>query len=1052
MRRLQALVAVILLACTQGMAQPVVTVTGRVTDEKGAAIAGATITEKGTRNASTTADNGSWSIRVKPKALLVISYVGYVSAEISAKEGLVISLNPDTKSLSDVVVTGVGVATSKKKVPIDVATVSARDFAPSATTSIEQALDGQIAGAHIQQTSGTPGAPFNITLRGINSLDGTNPLIMVDGVQMNDLTALDPANVDHIEVVKGAAGGMLYGAQGANGVIQVFTKKGILNTRPAVTFNSKVSVDNILKGKHPLMTTHHYFITDASNNITDQNGIPIAMDATGQWSNPQTPNLAANPDLETSKTYNIPIYNHIKQSYQQALTFNNSVSVTGGGNSTDYALTGTQLNQQDVFGNSFSRSNISLNLGIQPFKGFTIRSISQAIIGYDNLLNNDRFSVLLSYPFVNFKWKDSTGHFPFKTNAASNALNPLSENQWHKQDFQRLQLFQDFDFNYKFPRFVELDIKYGLDYTNVNGTDYFMNQSAAVQTDAFWGPDRLGNLLKNFTNTFQQNGLFSAFFRTDFEKDFHSNLPIHTTTQFAYDYRKDVETQYYTQGTQLPIYPPATINSANIKSTGEGNGELGNAQQDLNQSVITFGFLINQTIDYGNLFGISGGVRSDYGSAFGAAYKPFTFPRGTVYFRPSELLKNTSWLTDWKVRAAYGEAGIQPMAYDRQTTLTQTTLGSGSALSLANQATNDTLRLAVSKELEVGTDFTVAPFQGDWLHRITVSGTYWHRTTSDIYQQANVAPSTGYASRLNNLSTISSNGVDLSLDATVFSSSNIIWNLATRWGFARSIVTKIANGQDIINGEFAVKQGKELGLFYGQTPLHSISQLMADGKTPYIPAAQQQYYVVASSGYVVDTRTNAPFLTASNDLSVLGHAYPNFTSSLINSVTLFKTLTISFQFDWVHGNSIYNLTKQWLYTPAGGAGGSGANSVDYDKNVTIGSKTGNYVNYYQTLYNLVKPTSTFVENGSYIRLRDLSVSYDLTNLIHTNAIKRLTITASGRNLLTFTKYDGLDPENTGAYDTQGNDLSKSRTGAFSGVDYFGSPNLRSYMFSLHVGF
>ena len=101
---------------------------------------------------------------------------------------------------------------------------------------------------------------------------------------------------------------------------------------------------------------------------------------------------------------------------------------------------------------------------------------------------------------------------------------------------------------------------------------------------------------------------------------------------------------------------------------------------------------------------------------------------------------------------------------------------------------------------------------------------------------------------------------------------------------------------------------------------------MADGKTPYISAANQQYYVVASSGYVVDTRTNAPFLTSSNDLSVLGHAYPNFTSSLINSVTLFKTLTISFQFDWVHGNSIYNLTKQWLYTPAGGAGGSGANS------------------------------------------------------------------------------------------------------------------------------
>jgi hypothetical protein len=193
--------------------------------------------------------------------------------------------------------------------------------------------------------------------------------------------------------------------------------------------------------------------------------------------------------------------------------------------------------------------------------------------------------------------------------------------------------------------------------------------------------------------------------------------------------------------------------------------------------------------------------------------------------------------------------------------------------------------------------------------------------------------------------------------------------------------------------------------------------------------------------------------TAANDLSVDGHAYPDFTSSLTNRVTLFKTFTVSFQFDWIHGNSIYDITKQWLYTPVGGSGGMGANSKDFDKNVTIAGKTGSFVNYYQSLYNLVNPSSPFVENGSYIRLRDLSLIYDLSRFVTgSHAIKRLTVTASGRNLLTFTKYSGLDPENTGAYGSQGNDLSTSRTGAFSGVDYFGTPNLRSYQFSLNVGF
>src|SRR6185437_7888132 len=146
--------------------------------------------------------------------------------------GLTIALAPDVKSLSDVVVTGVGVATNRKKVPIDVASITSKDFAPSVTTNVQQALDGQIAGASVQQTSGTPGAGFNIILRAVNSLDNTNPLILVDGVQMNqshNINYIDPSIVDHIETVKGPAGAMLYGAQGANGVIQIFTKKGTLN-------------------------------------------------------------------------------------------------------------------------------------------------------------------------------------------------------------------------------------------------------------------------------------------------------------------------------------------------------------------------------------------------------------------------------------------------------------------------------------------------------------------------------------------------------------------------------------------------------------------------------------------------------------------------------------------------------------------------------------------------------------------------------------------------------------------------------------------------------
>lgn len=1042
MRRPLLTVLVILFAWLQGMAQTPITVTGKVTDEKGAAIAGATVIEKGTHNATTTADDGSFTLRARLRARLVISYVGYEPYEIDAKEGLKIQLIPNSQALSDVVVTGVGVATSKKKVPIDVATVSSKDFAPSATTNVQQALDGQIAGANIQQTSGTPGAGFNITLRGINSLDGTNPLIMVDGVEMDNLNNIDPSIVDHIEVVKGAAGGMLYGAQGANGVIQIFTKKGSLNGKFNVTFNSKVSIDHILTGPHNILSNLHHYVTDANGNILDGSGNPIVMDATGIWSDPAVPDPTVSPDLQNNLKFNLPTYDHLKQGFRQALTFTNSVGITGGTGNADYAVTASQLNQQDVLSNQFSRSNVSVNLGLHPWKGFTFRTITQGIVGYENLLAGNRFNMLTAYPFVNFDWKDSTGHYPFKTNISSGGYNTLSENQWHNVNNQSLEIFQDFDFNYKFPKFVELDIKYGLDYSNIDGDNYWKNQSAVLQQNVYWGPSRNGAIINSYTRNFNQNGLYSAFLRTDFQNDFHSNLPIRTTTQFAYDYRKYDYRYYFAEGIDLPVYPPANISEVPTPDKTAG---------DSYQTSITFGWLLNQTIDWGNLVGISGGVRSDYGSAFGAAYKPATFPRGTIYFRPSELLVNQqSWLPDWKIRAAYGAAGVQPHDYDRQNTLTAPPYGS---LAIQTQNTNDSLKLLTNYELEVGTDATLAPLSGEWLHRIVLSGTYWHRESKDIYQYASVAPSTGFATRLDNLSTIVSHGVDLSLDATMYNGPKITWDISARWGYSKSIVTRIYDGQPIVDGGFAIQQGKPLGLFYVQTLLKSVGQVGADGKTPIIAPANQGNYSIASTGFVVNNNTNAAVYTPANDLSVAGHAYPDFVSSLINRVTFFKTVTLSFQFDWTHGNSIYNETKQWLYTPVGGSGGMGANSKDFDKNLTINGKTGAFVNYYQSLYNLVLPSSPFIENGSFIRLKDVSVSYDLSRYVTgSRAIKRLTITASGRNLLTFTKYDGLDPENTGAYDAQGNDLSQMRIGAFSGVDFFGTPNLKSYQFSLNVGF
>ena len=315
-----------------------INIKGKVLDEKNEPLSGASILIKSSKKGTTTGSDGSFTLSAQAGTKLLVTAIGYEPYEIAAGSNMAIKLNVDTKLLNDVVITGVGVATSKKRVAIDVASVNTKDFAKSATGSIEQALTGQIAGAQIQQNGGTPGSGFNIILRGINSLGNSNPLILVDGVQILDLTTLDPANVERVEVVKGAAGGTLYGAQGANGVIQVFTKKGAVNGKLNITASSKVSIDNILQGNNILAKNHHY-TTDATGNILNSSGNIISRDGTGAWADPAVPDPSANPGTVNNKTYNIPIFNHVDQAFRQALTNNHSINLSGGGNNIDYAFT-----------------------------------------------------------------------------------------------------------------------------------------------------------------------------------------------------------------------------------------------------------------------------------------------------------------------------------------------------------------------------------------------------------------------------------------------------------------------------------------------------------------------------------------------------------------------------------------------------------------------------------------------------------------------------------------------------------------------------------------
>lgn len=1035
-------------------------VSGRVASkEDNSPLPGVNVVIKGTTSGTVTDADGKYTLSVPPGGgSLVFSFIGLKSEEIEIGERSIVDvqLGLDVTQLTEVVVTGVGVATDKKKVAIDVATLNDKDIPKSAVASIDQALQGKIAGAQIRINSGEPGAPVNIQLRGINSLGSTQPMIMIDGVQVPEgnassaLTSLDMTNVERFEVVKGAAAGMLYGAQGANGVIQIFTKKGTKGSSPEVTVSSKAVFGTILRGDTPLTASNHAFQTDTNGFIVTGGGVRVAPSNLGVWSQPGVLDANIDPTLQNNKPYKERTYDHLSQAYRSTVSQNTTVNIRGGTEKLDYNVNVNWLNQQSALNSSLDRKNIGVNLGIEVVKNFKIRSITQAIIQSEGLISGNRFNMVNTFPFIDFTEKDTTGYYAFRVKTV-NGSNPLSQPQWRTRSSKDTRIVQSFNFNYKFNRFVELDYTYGIQIYNTESSDAYKNQDGR---DVFWGPSKFGSLTRQYNRSTFQNSIFKAFVRTDFVKDFGMNLPITTLTQFAYDWRKDDSGSFFAQGTIFPAFPPQNLNTSASTNVGDNYSQF-----------ITYGYLINQTIDYKNVAGISGGFRSDYSSEFGfnnTNIKPFTFPRGTVYFRPIEFI-NAPMLGEWKIRAAYGEAGIQPYRYARQRVAGIEGVGTSSALYNPIIVNNPNLQVQLSKEFETGMDFTLFPSTGSWFSKVDISGTYFTRTSDQVIQNASNSLSSGGSVLVSNLVGLESHGVDLTIDSKVYTGSNLDWNFGIRFGQVVTNVKYVANHLPVIygdNGTYSIREGTPIGSFFGQYVVSSLDSKNPVTGTPYVPAATAANYVVAKTQYgdiVMDRTTNKAVISASNDKILIGNPQPKFTMSFINNFTIKRDLNVSFQIDWWYGQDIYNQTRQWLYLDG--------ISKDFDLKVTptSGEAPGSYVATYNSLYNSLNPLKWYVEKGSFARLRDVSVSYNLNKFFKIKKLRQASLVLSGRNLFTITNYRGLDPEAVTAGiagpggNNNGDNTSVSSNvanpiGPARGIDSFSFPNLRTYQVGLTIGF
>ena len=1020
-------------------------VTGTVKDETGTPLPVVTVVVKGTSYGVATDFNGNYSIKVpNDKAVLVFSQIGMKTLEkaVGKARSINVILREEAQELTEVVVTGVGVATDKRKVAISVDAVSEKSLKRTPVKSIDDALSGKIAGAQIQSTSGQPGQQANIILRGINSLSTTQPMVIVDGVEVNTsnyaltssssavssrLADLDLSNVERVEVIQGAAAATIYGAQGANGVIQIFTKKGKKGERTEITYNSSLSVDEALTGNLSFAQKHPYK-TDKEGYIIDgQNKRPIKVDPeTGYWTKPDP---TVKDTTANIYSYKEKTYDHLKQYYKTAYTTQHSVNVTGAAGNVDYAIGASLLDQTSPVNGTYKKKNLSANVGVEVFKGLTLRSNTQLINSKNTTAGvNGRSSIYsgvggaLGTPaYVDLHFRDTAGKSPVHYDPDSNEVSPfyIYENQSNLAETNRV--IQSINANYKFSKNLDFDYKYGYDHTRYDNSEFIKNQKNTNTPGSGISP-LAGQLTERFIRHTLQNSLLSAYLRLDFQRDLKLKLPIQSTTQLSYDWRKDNYYRVTATGSGYGVEPPFTISSANTSTSS-----------DFEQEFVTFGYLVNQKFDYANLFGVSVGVRSDFSSAFGEGGKPFTFPRADAYFRIADLLKLEK-VTELKLRGAYGEAGIQPDAYDRLITLSNGKLGDKGYYYLPTTARNPELEVQKSKELEVGLDYGFRLGEG-WFHRISGNVVYWDRKSFGTIYNIETPPSLGAQELTTNAIDLSSNGLQASLDLGVLSTDKVDWTFSTRFSKGETVVDKISNGKRIVvgiqgGGQSTLDEGERVGTFFGYKPLSSLTQTNSKGERYIADADLNNYQLV--NGMVVNKQSKEVIF--STEQEKMGDATPDFTMSFFNDITFAKKLTFSVQVDWTKGGDIYNGTKQRMYFNR--THGDLDTPIPVDKNLP-------YTNYYVSLYNKGQATSYFIEDGSYVRVRNVSLSYDMTDILKETFIKGLTLTASVRNLLTFTNYSGLDPEAVGV------SLNEP---LYRGIDLYTFPNMRTVTMALNVRF
>lgn len=1082
MRKIVSLLSVLMLICALAYSQNR-TVTGTVVDDKGNPIPFASIIETGTTNGTSSDADGNFRITISQNGKLTISSTGHQSKTVTPDGSSIdVVLLGGAGQMQEVVVTALGFKQSKDRSALSNSVVTGNAVVRSGETNVLTGLSGKAAGVQISRTTGDPGAGAYILIRGQSTITGgTQPLIIVDGVpisnstigsgeagvvQQSRLNDINPSDIESIDVLKGPSAAALWGARASNGVLMITTKKGKRNNKVNITLESTYSVD-VLNKSIPLQTNYGQGTSYISaTNVWNPNGM-FAYGFSRTWGDKISERPGGEDAYITSGDYVIlpdgskryriasgtpanprggknskAVYDHSKELFSNGNFLDNNLSFSGGDAKGNFYLSLGNLQQKGIIktNSNYTRRSLRFN-GSRDFGRLTISgSLAYSYVKSDRIqqgsnLNGIFLGGLRTPPdffngFFEGNYVNASGAiFP---NRQVSYRNPIgtSTSSGYDNPFWIINRITNTSSVNRFIPTMETNLKLTnwLSVIDRLGIDYYLDSRIENFPVLASGSNNGGYLSEQ---TISENQINNDFILKGVKK--FSKLSVDGLVGFNYNNRNYENVGAYVRNFILPNSPFDLGNSAST-SRFPFNSQ---------STVRVAGTYANFNLGYDEKIFLEMTGRYEW---YSTVKNAFFYPSAALAWQFKKA-DPSGILSFGKLRLSYGQVGVPAPAYAWDTyfgpaaefeswgpALDASSPTYGGGYSRSSQQGNPGIRPEIKRETEIGTDLRF------FANRISLSATYYRNKTTDAILSVQVPSSTGYDSKLDNIGTIQNRGFEIQLDGNWLRKKD--FNISSTLIFSRNenLVVNMGGSKSIFLAGFTgsssrAVEGYSLGALWGV-------DFQRDSKGNL---------VLGANGF---PQQNA-------NESVIGDPNPDWTASFRTTLN-YKGLSFSFLFDRVQGGDVWNGTKGALYTfgthkDVGNEVVAPSNLKTYNgSTITSGTKFRGAVydfgsgpvalteSWYTDLGGGFGPVgSQFVEDGTRTRLREISLGYSFAGEKFKRAtrLSSIDVLLTGRNLVLWTDYTGIDPETNLTGPTNGR-----------GLDYFNNPSTRSFLFTLRFNY